>query len=205
MVGIRFFAVLFLAFLVVGCTVEKRTFRKVEGFVSKKEHRKALVLLDRLIDSTQDNTIKLKAAQRGVLIAERYTKDYRSRIQFLRVNVLHGDHDLRQKSQKQIADVYFHQLSNYPQAVVEYNRLLALNPKDTEARLYLAKANYYLGQFEQALVELDYVASRSEEMDFEVSFLRGQPAGSHPKMGGGDTPVRNLAEKVPQKKRKRWP
>ena len=169
----RIFVLGWMAIVCLSCSLEQRAFRKIENLISQKKHHQAALLLHRLVEVANKKEDKLKAAQKGVFLSERYTKDYRSWIQFLRVVILYSEEQVaREMAQKKIADIYFHQLSNYPKAIEEYSRFLLLDREDISSRFSVAKANYYLGRFDQALAELDYVKATSKELEFEVAFLR---------------------------------
>lgn len=88
------------------------------------------------------------------------------------------DKEERIESQKTIIDIYFERLSDNQNAVTEINRLLQLElPREEELRLrlILAKALFYINNFEQALAEVETILDKKPEdkLLFESKLLKG--------------------------------
>ena len=66
-------------------------------------------------------------------------------------------------AQQKLAEVYYDKLNDYAQAIVEYQRLLQANPdlnEATEYKLRLARAYFYMANFDQAISEAqEFVAT----------------------------------------------
>ncbi|MCC6277297.1 MAG: tetratricopeptide repeat protein [Oligoflexia bacterium] len=61
-------------------------------------------------------------------------------------------------AQERLAEIYYEKLNNYPQAILEFQRLLQSGESNEEAdeyRLKLARSYYFMGNFEQAILEVN--------------------------------------------------
>jgi TolA-binding protein len=75
-------------------------------------------------------------------------------------------------AQKYVAQIYYENLLDYNQAILEYEKLLRLPGKPQEKASYqmtVAKAQYQLGNLGQALAELDAILKKSPEPDMAYS------------------------------------
>lgn len=153
--------------LIVGLTLgfgacsppEAKDYQVAQAEMGKGHHHIALSSIDRVLKRAPDSEYAVKAARDGARVSSLETKDYKKAAGYYQFLVLHSPDALeRLNAQKQLAAIYFDQLQNYEQAIIELNKLI----RDTESgvdiakyKLDIARANYYLNNFFQAHSEID--------------------------------------------------
>ncbi len=169
-----------LIFALVSCSPpEKKEFQRGESGVSSKEYKAAIVHFDNAIKVAPESIWALKSAREAARVAHYLEKDFNTAIRFYRHMVLYSDSsEERNKSQKEIAYLYFDSLQNYPQSIIEFYKLLQMSDKDYEIATYklaISRANYYLNQFNQALSEIGEIIRLkiSDELQFDTQLLQG--------------------------------
>lgn len=163
-----------------GCffSYQRMDMKRGASLIEKGQFEEGFQLLERAVRREPQTSVALEAARRGSKAAVLEAKDYRRALYFGRQIVLYSPSPSeRFAAQKQIAQIQFESLANYEQAIVEFNKLLALaDPtEDTFAfRLSIAKAYYQLNNFYQAGVETDELLGKklSDDQKFEVLLLR---------------------------------
>ncbi|WP_413289490.1 tetratricopeptide repeat protein [Bdellovibrio sp. HCB337] len=153
--------------LIVGLTLglsacsppEAKDYKAAQEEMAQGHHRIALSNLDRVLKRAPDSEYAVKAARDGARISSLETKDYKKAASYYQFLVLHSpDATERLNSQKQLAAIYFDQLQNYDQAIIELNKLIRDTESDVDIARYkldIARSNYYLNNFFQAHSELD--------------------------------------------------
>lgn len=155
-----------VVFLIGGCELssEKIEFKKAEQAEQAKNHKAALGHYDNLVKRYVKSEIALKAAAAAGRIAYYELEDYTRALDFYKHIVLYSqDGSARKDAQIKIAEINFEHLQNYPQAIIEYHRLLELSHEKKEELLYrvaIAKSYFYLNNFFQALVEANAILAR---------------------------------------------
>jgi tetratricopeptide (TPR) repeat protein len=179
---VRRFKLALAAVLVVntGCTLSFDWINtiRVQRAISRQDFAAAIALLQKQIDENPSSSKALVAARTGARLAHLEAKDYRSAVGFYRDIIMRSDDDQERKSsQKFIAQIYFENLQDYDQSVLEYERLLKLEHVPEEEfryRLNLAKSQLQLNNLDQATDELDVLLSKSKTPDeiFEAKLLK---------------------------------
>lgn len=151
---------------IVGCPPpEANEYLKAKDAASLGHHRTALSGFDRVLKRAPESDYALKAAREGARIAVLELKDYKRAVTYHKFLVLHAnDPHERVSSQKQLASIYFDQLQNYDQAILELNKLVTESETDVEIARYkldIARANYYQNNFFQSQSELDDLLKRN--------------------------------------------
>jgi tetratricopeptide (TPR) repeat protein len=176
---LRFIIVCFIFSLTACSPPEKREFQRGENNVSAKEFKAAIIHFDNSIKVAPESPWALKAAREAARVSHYLEKDFNTAIRFYRHMVLYSDSsEERIKSQKEIAYLFFDSLQNYPQAIIEFYKLLQMSDKDFEIATYklaVARANYYLNQFNQALSEIGEIVRLkiTDEIQFDTLLLQG--------------------------------
>lgn len=177
----KFLSLIILAACVLtSCTSqEKSDYQQAQKAISQGSFRTALDLLDRVVKRNSGTSLTVEAAREAARISYYEVKDYKKAVRFHQFLVLHAtDPAERVQSQKQIANIYFDDLQDYGQAIIEISKLLEMPHNDLEEsqyRLSLARAYFYLGNYFQALSEIDsLLARRSDEtIRFNTLMLKG--------------------------------
>lgn len=153
--------------LIVGITLglyactppEAKDYKEAQEEISQGHHRIGLSSLDRVMKRAPGSEYAIKAARDGARIASLEIKDHKRALQYYQFLVLHSkDSGERMSAQKQLASIYFDQLQNYDQAIIELNKLIRDTDSDTDIaknKLDIARANYYQNNLFQAQSELD--------------------------------------------------
>lgn len=164
----------------IGCSPpEKKEFHRGEKNVSSSKFKEAIVHFDNAIKVAPESTWALKAAREAARVSHYMAKDFNTAIRFYRHIVLYSESsDERIKSQREIAYLYFDSLQNYQQSIIEFYKLLQMSDKDYEVATYklaVARANYYLNQFGEALSEINEIIRLkiTDDIIFDAFLLQG--------------------------------
>lgn len=136
-------------------------------------------LLQQIMDSQPDSERALVAARQGARAAHFDAKKYDQAVQFYRYILLKSEKpEERKNAQRSIAHIYFENIQDFNQAVLEYEKLLKLVDSNEEAfryRLNLAKSHLQLNNVDQALTELNVLLEKkpAAEEVFEIKMLKG--------------------------------
>lgn len=106
------------------------------------------------------------SAREGARVAFFEAKNYPKAVLFYKHLVMYSKKsEERLASQRQISACYFDHLTDYPMAVVEISRLVAMlqDPKEiADYKMSLARAYYYQNNFSQAENEVDEFLRRKD-------------------------------------------
>jgi tetratricopeptide (TPR) repeat protein len=168
---LRRLALLPLTFVVLtsgGCTycLEWWQNYRIEKAIEHHDYTWALGQLQNTLESDPDSPRALAAARLGARVAQLEAKDYALAVEFYKGIVIRSPEvDERRVAQKSVAQIYFENLQDYDQAVIEYEKLLKLEQRPAEAfhfRLNLAKSHFQLNNIDQALNEIDVLLAHSK-------------------------------------------
>lgn len=170
-----------LALWVSGCTLKLDWFHRIRAreLIRAGEYPQALKILREIRNDNLDNSRSVEVSRLGARVAQIDAKDYPLAIEFYRHLVLRSESAAERKNaQRLIAQLYFDNLQDYSQAVLEYEKLLKLQLPSGEAfryRLNLAKSHFQLNNLDQANSEIDtLLASKKLEPDdiFDAKVLK---------------------------------
>lgn len=168
------------AFFLLSCTPpEARDFERASQEAGRAHYRVALSYFDRVLKRDQSGDWALKAAREGARISVFELKDYKKAVEYLRHLVLHSEDAVElEQAQRQLADVYFENLNDYPKAYAEFSKLLAMKLSSIERakiQIKMARASFYLGDFSQAESEVETVLNNPLEAAsrFQALNLKG--------------------------------
>lgn len=186
---------------------EERELNSGMKLSSSGDSRAALDVFDRVLKRAPDSSSATAAAREGARLSLFVLKDYKRAARYLRALVLRAsDATERQSAEKQLAAVYFENLQNYAQAVIEFNRLLAMNPPFLERvhdQMMMARANFYLGEFQQAESEVDDLLKErlQPQPKFEALMLKGNVQVAGKKFSEAAGIFRALIKEFPDRSR----
>lgn len=154
---------------------ESADFKQAQKSIAQEHYRIALGYLDRVIKRNSSTKYPLEAARDAARISFFEIKDFTRAIQYHHFIVLNSpDEKERLESQKQIASIYFNNLQNYQQSIVEYSKLQQMPHNDLEAAQYkmnIARAQYYLNNFFQSESEIDSLLKLKSDTNIRFSAL----------------------------------
>lgn len=201
----RVFLVVLFAFLTACSSQEEADFNQAKKSISQEHYRIALGYLDRVIKRNSSSSYPLEAAREAARISYFEIKDFNKAIQYYHFIVLHSpDEKERLESQKQIALIYFNNLQNYQQSIIEYSKLQQMPHTDLEASQYklnVARAQYYLNNFFQAESEIDSLLKlRSDDsIRFSALVLKGNILVAKKDFAKAAEIFKEIIEKYPAK------
>ncbi len=137
----------------------------------------ALTHFDRVITRSPDSSLGIEAAREAARISFFEAKDFVLAAQYNQKLVLHSkDADERKSAQRAIVGIYFDQLSDYPRAVLEINKLIMMldDPAQvSEYKIKLARSYYYQNNFVQAENEVNEFLKTfpDSEQKFDMTLL----------------------------------
>lgn len=140
--------------------------------------KEAIDEFEKTTSYSPETALGMEAARLGGELAYYTAEDFKRAIFFYRHIVRHSQNPQEIKvSQKKIAEIYYEKFSDYAQAIVEYNRLLSMNPPradEIEYKVKIAKAYYYSANFDQTLMEVAEFEKKlaDSEKYFEMLALR---------------------------------
>ena len=174
---LRLLHLTFTSFLIViGCSSpEQSDYKKAQNEIAQGHFRIAMSYLDRVIKRNAPGEYPMEAAREAARISFFEIKDFSKSIEYHRFIVLNSLNDKeRLQAQKEIADIYFNNLQNYKQAVIEYSKLQQMPHTDAEEAQYkmnVARAQYYQNNFFQAESEIDSLLKLKSENAVRFSAL----------------------------------
>lgn len=151
---------------------------RAQRAVARHDFVTAADAFGRLVDRAPDGPRAVQYARQGARIAHLETKNYPQAIDFYRTLILRAPDPIERKTaQRYVAQIYFDNLLDYDQAVVEFEKLLKLEHRPEEAfryRLNLAKSHFQLNNLDQAGHELDVILDQSHSGDeaFEAKSMK---------------------------------
>ena len=177
---ITWFAVASNSWILITCRTDPQLveFRKGEKYIKEEKVIEALSYYERAM-SIKESPLSLEAARKASQLSYFHLKNFRKTLDFYRYLVLHSDSEKERISfQEKIVNVYFDKLADYKSALSEIHRLLEMPhtaEKKMEYGLKTAKSYFYLGDFKQALVEVENLLSGklSHPHKFATMSLKG--------------------------------
>lgn len=187
---------------------DEREYSRAIGEVEEKNYRTALLHFENSIKYSPTSTWSIKAAREAARISQYEIKNYEKAIFFHKHLVLYSkDSDERINSQKEIAYINFDSLQNYQQSVVEFYKLLQMAEKESEIGTYkvsIARAYYYLNNFEQALSEINeaFRLKIPDETRFDLMILNGNILVAQKQFAKAIVIYNELLKKFPEQSKK---
>ncbi len=164
----------------MGCTPpEGRDFKQGQKEARQGQYALSLSLFEHSMKRNPTSPWAMKSAHEGARIAFFETKDFKKAAQFYRHIVVNStDSQERIEAQQKLAEVYLDNLQDYPQAIVEYSKLVEQNLSDQNVgqdRLGLARAHYFQNNLFQADSELTEILKLKVEppLRFNALMLKG--------------------------------
>ncbi|MNJ91063.1 Lipopolysaccharide assembly protein B [compost metagenome] len=171
----RLLIAIFILFTAACSSQEAADFKQAQKEINQKHYRIALSYLDRVILRNSSSEYTLEAAREAARISYFEIKDYNKSAQYHHFIVLNSkDQNERLESQKQIASIYFNNLQNYQQAIIEFSKLQQMPRTDMESAQYklnIARAQYYLNNFFQSESEIDSLLKLKSDPNTRFSAL----------------------------------
>jgi tetratricopeptide (TPR) repeat protein len=152
--------------------------------------------------------LALEAARKGARLAQVDLKMYSRAIELNHIVIVGSDNsEDRKTAQKNIAQIYFENVLDYEKAIIEYEKLLRLDFSDAEKhqfRLNVAKSQLQLGNFDQALAELDALSKlkNSENEEYDLGVFRANVLISQKKQEQAALVLEGLIKKFPERAEK---
>lgn len=166
-----------------GCVPgDQKEFEIAQAEANNGQFKSAVSRYEKIMGRYSGDEIALKSAREAARLSFYDIKDFKKASELLKYVVLYsGDAIERKSAQKQIADIYFTQLNDYPKAVVEINKVLTIVQEQNDKAKYkinLAKAYYYQNNFVQAENEVDEFlrSTKDEKLRFDLTMLKGNIA-----------------------------
>lgn len=199
-------ALIALFLMTVSCSSQETAdYKQAQKSISQGHYRIALGYLDRVIKrNASSSKYPLEAAREAARLSFFEIKDFNKAIQYHRFIVLNSvDEKERLESQKQIAGIYFNNLQNYQQSIVEYSKLQQMPHTDLEAAQYkmnIARAQYYLNNFFQAESEIDFLLKlkADDNIRFNALMLKGNILVARKDFAQAATIFKDLIDKYPE-------
>lgn len=171
---------LLVIFSLAACSSpEKADFDQAQKYANQGDYLRALEFYDRVIKRNSHTDRTIEAEREAARISFYEVKDYKKSVAYYKLLVLHAkDPQERMQAQKQVATIYFDDLQNYGGAIAEFSKLLEMPHNDAEEsqyRLSLARSYFYLGEYFQALSEIENILGRKndDKTKFNSMALKG--------------------------------
>ncbi len=160
-------------------SLENRLLITAKKELENKQYIEAVADFERVMKYAPRSEAGFEAARLGGDAALYYAKNYKKAIEFYRHIVREGQSRTEaQWAQQKIAEVYYEKLADYPQAIIEYERLLSANPSKDEAndyKLRVARCYFYDANFDQSVSEADqFVANQPQDKRvYDMLMIKG--------------------------------
>jgi tetratricopeptide (TPR) repeat protein len=169
-----------LCFALNGCTFSADWIRylRAQRAVLKHDYASALPILKQIVDNAPESARALESSRQGARVAHLEAKNYPLAIDFYKHIVLRSeDANERKSAQGYIAQIYFENMQNFDQAVVEFEKLLKLDNTPEEAfryRMNVAKSHYQMNNLDQSVAELDVLLEKKPDQEkiFEIKSMK---------------------------------
>jgi len=163
-----------------GCTFSMDWMRQLRAqrAIARQDFASALPILQQIIELHPEDHQGVDAARTGARTAHLDAKNYPQAVNFYRYLVLKSESpEERKAAQKAIAQIYYENLQDLDQSVIEFEKLLKLQNTPEEAfryRLNLAKSQLGLNNVDQALTELNVLLENKPPAEgvFEIKMLK---------------------------------
>lgn len=151
-------------------TPESKYIQTGKEAVKKQNWPLAEEHFEKTVKVAPESTLALEAAQEGAKVSLVHTKDFNRLIFFLRHIILNSkSQDERVSAQRLLAETYYDKRADYPNAIIELNKLLSYiedRKEQASIRLMLARAHFFQNDFFQARSEVDAAIEEQQEPDF---------------------------------------
>ncbi len=203
---LQFLLTSLLIIVLSGCSSrEQSDYEKAQKEISDGHFRIAMSHLDRVIKRNAKGEYPQKATRDAARISFYELKDFKRSIEYHKLIVLHSkDAKERVESQKQIAEIYFNNLQDYPQAIIEFSKLQQMPHHDLDVAQYkmnVARAQYYQNNFFQAESEIDSLLKlkSDEQTHFSALMLKGNILVARKDFKQAADIFKDLIKKYPEK------
>lgn len=199
-----------VSLIVTGCSFSFQSWElgSANKDLAAGRKKEALAEFVKTVKMDPSSKAGLEAAERGASLAYLEMKNYQAAIQLYKSVILYSpDEEQRKSAQKYIAQIYFENILDYHQAIVEYAKLLRLpasGPEKVAMRLRIAKAQYRLGNSNQALAELKSIEARplTKDRQYDVSVLKAEILMAQKKYEDAATVLEETLKKFPERAQK---
>lgn len=173
-------AVVFAAAVTVGCnlTFTNLEFRRGKSALAAQNYQEAVKHFKKVISRDPESDYAIESAREAAHIAYFETREFKLAEEFYTHLVKYSrDEKERREAQKSIANIYFEKLNDYKKSIEEFNKLLILrnsNEEQVDYHFKIARALFYLNQFQDALKEVDSAVriNDNHEQEFELKVFR---------------------------------
>lgn len=203
---IRSFLIILVVLMSACSSQEQADFKQAQRSIAQGHFRIGLSALDRVIKrSNPGSELPLEAAREAARISFFEIKDFDRAIQYHHFIVLNSPQQKeRLESQRQIASIYFNNLQNYSQAIIEYSKLQQMPHTDTEAAQYkinIARAHYYQNNFFQSESEIDSLLKlkADDNTHFTAQMLKGNILVARKDFVAAAEVFKGLIQRFPEK------
>lgn len=159
----------------------------------------------RVIDRDPESEYATLAAREAAKISYFDSKNFSDAIHFYEHLVKYSQEEReRRNAQEQVAHIYFDKLNEYNRAIQEYNKLILLRNSNEEVanfHFYIARAQFYLGNFVEAQNEIEAALKTisDEEKKFEALMFLGNIYYNTKRTEQAVSVYENLAAKYPER------
>jgi len=178
--NIRKIVVILTIIFLTSCTPpDEKEYSRGMSELEAKNFRISLLHFENCIKYSPTSLWAINSSREAARVSQYEIKNYNKAIFFHKHLVLYSaDPEERIKSQKEIAYINFDNLQNYQQAVIEFYKLLQMTEKESDIAIFklsIARAHYYLNNFEQAQSEINEVSRLKIPDDtlFDLLILNG--------------------------------
>lgn len=161
-----------------------------------------------VLERDPNTQLSLQAAQKGAPVAHLDLKDYNAAVRFYRhIIYKSSDEEERKSAQRYIAQIYFENLLDYDQAIVEYESLLRLKLSEEEIfryRFNVAKCHYNLANMGQAMSEAEALISQFPEREdlYDAKVLKANILLQNKKHQEAAEVLENVVKQYPDRAKK---
>lgn len=167
--------------LLAGCFFDsqKLVYNEAVEAEASQNFEKAVKYYERTIKRQPDNELALKASLQAYRVSLFQLNDFIKAAHFLRHRLLHQKTVAERKNtQEKLADLFYDKMQDYKSALELYAKLLLVEnsiPERVKYKERIARSYFYLGDFFQALVEIDELIAMSlgESERFESLLFKG--------------------------------
>ena len=189
------------------CTLssEELEFKRAQEAAASGNNESALEHYKKIVDRYVKTPQAIKSAQEAARISHYELKKFPEAIKYYKHIILYAPTDAaRIDAQKKIADLYFSQTLDYPQAIAEYSRLLELphtDKEDGQYRFAMARAYFYQNDFFQSQVEIDKILATKADKDlaFDALLLKANIFLSNKKLDDAINALKDIMAKYPDR------
>lgn len=176
---LKHLAPVLILFFISCSPIEKKELQRGDHEVESKNFRIAINHYENVLKFSPTSKEAVLAAREAARVSHFELKNFEKAVVFYRHLVLYSENsDERIRSQKEISYIYFDNLQNYKQATTEFYKLLQMTENESEIAKYklsIARANYYMNNFEQALSEINEISRMKapDDVKFDMLILSG--------------------------------